>query len=159
MDKSFTAFGTFRTLSGGHKGLKFHSQTQSVDHLAFGRTGMDADAMKICNCLGSVEIFIFQFSAFAAVHGIGKVGAKFFYIKMIRTLADLFVRSKPYPDRSVGNFRMSQKILGSGKDLCDPGLVISSQKGSAVGDDEILPLILSQIGKITGTHNDIFFFI
>ena len=43
--------------------------------------------------------------------------------------------------------------------FCNPGFVIASQKCIAVCDNEILSLILSQVGKIPGTHNNIFFFV
>lgn len=47
-----------------------------------------------------IKIFIFQLAQRAAVHGIGKVGAKGGNVKMLRSAANLLIRRKAM--RSVG---------------------------------------------------------
>ena len=75
---------------------------------------------------------------------------------MVGSLSDFFVRGKTYTDRSVGDFRMSQEIFSSSKDLCDPGFIVSAKESGTVCDDQILASVLGKVGKITGAQDDLF---
>ena len=61
-----------------------------------------------------------------------------FHIELVRTLADFLVGVECYADFSVFDFWVLHQIVHRGYDFGDAGFVVGSEKGVAVGDNEIL---------------------
>ena len=56
-----------------------------------GVAGMHIAANELHACHGGIEVFIFEFAHFAAVHGVGPVGTEMLHIEFMSALPYLLV--------------------------------------------------------------------
>ena len=157
-DEAFVTFGILRTLGNGQQAVELHGNQLGVDQLILGRTGMDAAAMEHGLCTGGIEILVLNFSHRAAVSGVGIVSAELFQVEMIGTTADFLVGSESDLQGSVAHIAL-QQIFRCGHDFRHASLVIRTQQGGAVGDDQVLAHILLQAGIIGILHKDALFLV
>ena len=73
-----------------------------IDHLPLSRAWVDATSRSDDASGGSIEVLILQLTLTAAVDGEGKVRTEGLYIKVVHTLADLFVRGEADADTPMG---------------------------------------------------------
>ena len=147
MGKAFVALGTVGPLMDRQQGIEFHGDKLGVDHTVFRITRVDVPPMESDNGGGGIEVFVLQLAQGAAVDGVGVIGAEVFEVETVRAPADLLIRRKADADSGVGDVR-SHQFLDGGQDLCDTGLVVGTQKGRSVGDDQVLADVVGQTGKI-----------
>ena len=112
-------------------GVKFHGNESSVDHGIFGRTGMYINALEGYFCTAGVKVFVLDLAFRIAVQGICIIRTEFFYIKVGRSHADFFIRSKSDAERSVRYF-FRKDMLQRSEDLCNAGLVVCAQDRGSV---------------------------
>ena len=111
--------------------MEFITDKSSIYHLVLGITGMNASSMNFYSSARSIEVLIFKFSKFTAVNGISKVCTKSFYIKISRSLAYFFIRSKSNTYFTVRDILLF-KYFHHGHNLSDPGLIIRTEKSCSV---------------------------
>ena len=153
------AFGVFRFFSGRQELLPLGGHGQGVFHLALGIAGMDAAAVEGNGPVSGVEVFIFKTAQFAAVDGVGKVSAEFFDIEQGSTAACFFVRRKADANRAVLHVRMLDQIFDGADDGRDAGLVVGTEEGRAVGEQDVLTLIFEDFREGFRRKDDVLFFI
>ena len=147
MEKSLVTLRVLRARRGREHRIKFLRQVQRVAHPALCGAGVDAHTVKHKLRGGRVEVFIFQFTRAAAVHGVGKIRTEARHIELVRAAADLFVRRKGDANAAMAQVRMRQQILGQCQDFSDPRLIVRSKKRGTVRDDDIVPDIVRECGK------------
>ena len=85
-------------------------------------------AFEIDTRFRGVEVFVFEFSEAASVHGVGAVHAESFNVKIICASSDFFVRSECKTYSAVRDRRIVYKGLGHSHDLGDAGFVVASEQ-------------------------------
>ena len=131
MIKSFIAFCLLRCLFLRQHHLDLTSDGSGIDHDAFGTARMHVDPLNLKNSFAGIEIFVFDLAFRTAVHGIGKICCKSFYIKMICSSADLFVRRKCKTDLSMRHIT-SQNVFCHRHNFCNTCFVICSENRRSV---------------------------
>ena len=159
MQKALIALGIFRLFGGGQHHFKLHGDAHGVFHLVFGGAGMDVQALHRHPHGGGVEVFIFQLAIGAAIHGEGIVRAEAGHIKQVCAPADLLVGGEGHLHRAVAEGGIGHQLLGQRQDLGDARLVVGAQQGGAVGDHQVLSLLLPQLGVIGGGEDDVLFLV
>ena len=109
---------------------------------------MDVHALHRQGHGGGIEVLVLDLAQLAAVHGVGHLGGELFRIKVIGALAHLLVRGEAHGDGPVRDLRMGQQVFAGGDDLRHAGLVVGSQQGGAVGDDQLLTDVPLQEGEV-----------
>ena len=145
--KAFVALRAVGPLMDRQQGVEFHGDELRVDHAVLGVARVNVSAVKNDHGRGGVKVLILQLAQSAAVDGVGVVSAKILNVEAVRASADLLIRRKADADGGVGDLRGHQ-FFDSGQDLRDTGLVVGTQKGRAVGDDQVLADAVGQTGKI-----------
>ena len=82
-------------------------------------------------CTAGVKVFVLDLAFRITVQGICIIRTEFFYIKVGRSHADLFIWSKRNTERSVRDF-FRKDMLQRCKDLRNAGLVVSTQDCGSV---------------------------
>ena len=82
-------------------------------------------------CTAGVKVFVLDLAFRITVQGICIIRTEFFYIKVGRSHADLFIRSKSNAERSVRYF-FRKDMLQRSEDLCNAGLVVCAQDRGSV---------------------------
>ena len=109
---------------------------------------MDVLALQIHGRLGGVEGLVTELADFLAVHGVGKVATEPLDVEKGRALADLLVGRKGDADLAVGDFGVRHQIFDRRHNLRHARLVVRTEQGSAVGDDDLLPHVIFQDGEL-----------
>ena len=105
-----------------------------------------------CRC--RIEVLELQLTNRTAVHGVRKIATEGFDVKMIRSLADLFVRRKAYPHLAMLDLRMLYQILHRRYDLSDTGFVVRTEQRRCVCYNHVLTGITRiNIIALFGLHN------
>ena len=107
----------------------------------------------LCHCC--IEVLEFQFAGFAAVHGVGKVGAKAFNVKLVSAQTDFLVGIESDANFAVLNFGVLLQIFHSGDDFGDTRLVVGAEQSGSVGDYEVLAHIGIEFGELFGVKHHI----
>ncbi len=97
--------------------------------------------------LCGIEVLIFKFADFSAVHGVGPFGAKLLDIEFVGALSYLFIGIEGNPYLSVFYFGMLYEVIDRSYDFGDARFVISSEQRVAVGHDEVLTNVMVELGK------------
>ena len=148
MIKALPAFGGLRPFFRRQHGNEFCAGVHGVDHDSFCRSGMHTAAGDLDFRGGSVEGLILVPAQMVSVQGIGKFRSKPFQIQVLCKTAHLFVGRKSKTDAAMQSIRMVQKIFCHGHNGCNGSLVVSSKKGGAVRQDQILSDVGVQIFKL-----------
>ena len=105
-----------------------------------------------------VEVLIFNFAHCAAVGGVGIVRTEALYIKPVRPPADFLIGGKADFQGSV-LAALPQQNFGGSQNFRHTGLVVRAQQGRAVGDDQVLALVVGQRRVITLPEIDALFLV
>ena len=103
---------------------------------------------------GSVEILKLQFSQITTIHGVGPLTTEFLHIEMMGTHADLFIGVETNADISMRDLFVVTQIAHGLHDLGDTRLVIGSQQGSAIGDDQVFSDMLQEFWELACRTDD-----
>ena len=157
MIETFVTFGVFgRFVTRQHIG-KLSGYTNGIQHFMLGITRMHIATLELNLSRSRVEVFKFQFTQIAAIHGVSPIGSKSFHVEMIGAFTDFFVGREAYANFSMLNFGMIDQIFHGRHNFCDTGFIVGTQKRLTVGADNILSHKLQNFRKLLGTENDIFF--
>ena len=127
MIKTFIPLRMFRTLPHRQLVVEIGSHLQSIEHFILGISGMNITPLDCYLGSGSIKILVLQFPFKSAVHRIGEISTKAFYIEKVHPAPDFLIRRKPDTDFPVFDFRMSQQILRSRHNLGHPGFIVRPQ--------------------------------
>ena len=96
-----------------------------------------------------VEVLVFQFSGFSAVHRVGPFAAELLHVEPLGALSDLFVGREGH--FAVFHFRVTQQLLHRTHDLGDAGFVVGAeQRGAVRAHDAVLHLRLHVLSGRVG---------
>ena len=144
MEEALIALRQLRALSHGEQALEFHGDQLGIHHLPLGRAGVDVQPMDDHLRTGGVKVLIFDLPHGAAVGGVGKVRTEALHVEPVSTPADLFVRGKADLQCGVPTVH-GEQLLRRRHDLRHARLVVRAQQRRAVGDDQVLALMVFQI--------------
>lgn len=156
MIEALVAFGVLGSLPAREHDDKLVGHAYRVEHLVLGVARMNVAAFECDFCHGGVEVLIFQLAHFASVHCIGPFGAEVFYVKLVGAFAYFLVGVEGYADIAVFDLGMVHEVVDGGYYLGYSGLVVGSEQGCTVGDDEVLSFIGEQFGELRGGEDDAF---
>ena len=145
------ALGRF---GGGHQGCILRGHACGVNHLVLGITRVNANARYLYLGRGGVEILKFQFTQFAAVHGVGKVATEFLHIEAVCAETDFLVGVEPNADAPVLDFGVRDEVDHCLHDFGDARLVVCAEQRMAVGHDDVLAHVVEQFGKLLRRGHD-----
>ena len=106
---------------------------------------------------GGVEVLIFEFADFTSVHRVGPVGAKPFHVEVVGSLTYLFIGGESDAYLAMLDFGVGEEVLHGRYDFGHAGFVVGTQQCLAIGDDEVLPDVVQQLGKLVGAQCHIVF--
>ena len=144
MVESLISTCVFRTLLHRKKPIKFHSYEGGVLHLALCCSRVDIASLDMDCSSGGIKVLVLDFSDLAAVHGVGVFCTELFHVELHHSASYFLVGSESDLYVSVLEFRMFHDILNGIHYLGDTGLVIRSEKGSAVRGDDGLALVVEK---------------
>ena len=98
-----------------------------VFHLLVPIPGVYVHAVEGDLCFGGVEVLVLQFAYGAAVDGVSKICPEFRYVKVVGSLADLFVGRETDTYLAVLDFGMCLQVLYGAHDSGHAGFVVGSQ--------------------------------
>ena len=148
MIEAFVTIGMFWGFFTRQLAHEFIGYTDSVNHLVLGITRMHITSLH--NDLGcsSIEVFKFQFSHFTTVHGISPLTTELRYIKLMGAQTDFFIGIETDANLSMLDFRMFLQIYDGRYDFGNICLIISTQQGLSVGNNQIFSLMVEQFGEL-----------
>ncbi len=120
---------------------------------------MDVAALEGDFCDGGVEVLIFKFAYFSAIHGVSPVGAESFDIKLVCPLADFLVGVESHAYFPVLDFGMLLQVYHSRDDFGYAGFVVGPEEGRAVCHDEVLAQVIEQFRELRGGEYDVVCFV
>ena len=106
-----------------------------------------------------IEVFVGKFPKDSAVHRISIGGVQLLHIHMVRAPANLLIWCEKDADCRVGMFRMLHQILCQRHNLRNTCLVVRTQKGGSVRDNQVLSLKLCQAGIIGNPGDNVLFLV
>ena len=151
VDEALITLGMLGALGGGHHGSKLQSQQLRIDHLVLGRAGMDVATVESDLCRACVEVLVLDAANGTTVGGVGIVCAEALDVKEVGAAADLLVGGEADLHGGVVDAGGDDALHGS-QDLSNARLVVSAQQGGAVGDDQVLAVVIAQAGEIGLGH-------
>ena len=92
-----------------------------------------------------VEVFKFDLTERAAVHGVAVVTAELLHVETVDTVADLLVGREDDAHLAVLDVFLDHRF-DRGHDLGDAGLVVRAEERRAVGDDELFAHMVFKAG-------------
>lgn len=152
--ESFVSFGVFGGFPSWEHDDKLVGYAHRVYHFVFGVSRVYVASGEGDACDSGVEVFVFEFAYFAAVHGVCPVGTEELDIEFVCALADFLVGVEGYAYFAVFDFGMLLEVVYGGDDFGDACLVVGSKQCIAVGDDECLSFVVEQFGKVVGRQGD-----
>ena len=155
--ESLISFGCSRCFVFRQHTYKLVSYQQRINHLSFSITRMYISTLYMYLGSSCIEVFKLQFTYFTSIHCICPFTSEFFYIKLMCSQSDFFIRIEAYANFSVFYFRMFFQICHSSNDFGNTSLIISSQQCTAVGYNQILSYMIEQFWKLLGRKNDSLF--
>ena len=145
VEKALVAVGFLRHFVLRQHRVEGHRCGRGVDHDIFGAAGVDADAVHRQNGGGGVEVFKFDLTERAAVHGVAVVTAELLHVEPVHAVADLLVGREDDAHFAVFDVFLNHR-LDRGHDLGDAGLVVRAEQRRAVGDDELFAHMVFKAG-------------
>ena len=119
---------------------------------------MDVQTVEHHLSAGGIEILVFHLSDGTAVGGIGIVGAKALHVEPVGSPADFFIRGESDLHRGM-SAALDDQALRSGHDFRNAGFVVGAQQRGAIGDNEMLAVVLFQRGIVGFPEIDALFFV
>ena len=156
VEKAFVTFSVLRCFHFGKQRNEFCCYTSRINHLVFGITWVDAATRDAHFCRGCVEVLEFDFTYFGTIHSVGKFTTEFFNIELMGTHANFLIRIKTYTNLAVLNFRMFHEINTSGDDFSNTSLIVGTEKGVSVCNDDVLTYVVEQFWKLAWGTDDTF---
>lgn len=140
--ESFVSFGVFGGFPSWEHDDKLVGYAHRVYHFVLGVSRVYVASGEGDACDSGVEVFVFEFAYFAAVHGVCPVGTEELDIEFVRALADFFVGVEGYAYFAVFDFGVLLEVAYGGDDFGYTCFVVCAEQGIAIGDDECLPFIV-----------------
>ena len=156
MVESLIAFGLLRSFPHREVVNYFSCQSDGVEHLAFGIAGMNVSPLYSDSCSSGIEVLIFNLTHFTSVHRVCPITAETLHVKLMCSQADLFIRIKSDADFSVFDFGMFLKIFNGRDYLSNSCLVVGTEQGMPVGNNQIFTDMVLQFGKLRRRKDDVF---
>ena len=135
MIEAFISFGISRGLCFRQKRLDLACNSDCIDHRVFCSAWVDVKSGHREFRSGCIEVFEFDFSLCAAVHGIGKLCVKTWNIKKVRAFTDLLIRCKSDGNRTVRDFS-GKKGFCQCHNLCHARLVVCTEHRCSIACDQ-----------------------
>ena len=145
MQEALLAFGGFRRAGIFRQPVDDGGgDLDRVLHLAFGKTGMGADALDGDGGAVGGKRLVLDIAGGFAVHRVGEIGAEFFQIDLVDAAADLLVGREQDLDGAVLDLRVVDQEFCRIHDLGETGLVVGAQQRGAVGGDDVVADLVGQ---------------
>ena len=154
VEKALVALRGLRPLVNRQQALELHGDELGVDHLALGRAGMDVQAREFHRRSGGVEVLVGDFPHGSAIHGVGVIRPEFLHVEPVGTPADLLVGGEADPQSWMCALTGQQRF-GRRHNQRHASLVVGPQQGGAVGDDQVLAVVILQGGVVRLPEPDI----
>ena len=148
MVEALIAVGGLGDVGLGNEGVELASQTTGVDHLALGITRVYAHTLDDDLGGSSIEVLILQVAQVAAIHGVGPLASELLDIEVMGTHAYLLVGIESHTDVAVLDFVVVTQIAHRLDNLGYTRLVVGTEQRVAVGHDDVLALVVEQLGKL-----------
>ena len=87
-------------------------------------------------------------------HGVGPFAAEALDVELVGALAYLLVGVEGYAHGAVFHLGMLLHVLHGAHNLGYAGLVVGAEQCRAVGHDEVLALVVEQLGELFGREHD-----
>ena len=154
MVKTFVVGCRCRDHCCGEQGIEFHGDQETVFHGVFGRPRMDVDAFDGDFGACGIEIFIIDHALFSAVDGVGIIRAALSVIEKERSFTDFFVGREDEFHFAMLNAGVFNQCFRQRHHFRYSRLVVGSEQGRAVGDNQALAFQRFQKRKVRGFHDD-----
>ena len=132
-------------------------QINGINHLILSISRMYITPFKSNFSGSSIEVLELQLSHFTAIHCISPLTTELFYIEFMSAFTDFFVRIETDTDFSVFDFRVFFQIGHCRNNLCNTGLIISTEQSFSVGYNQIFSFMIQQFRELRRGKNHIFF--
>ena len=159
VDKALTVLCVCRYSKRIQHAVELDGYVACVQHTALCVTGMCHSAVDGDICETAVEVIIVELTLFAAVQGVREVRIELLEVEVGGTLTDLLITGEAELDCAVTDGWVGGKDGCELHDLCNAGLIIGTEKGRTIADDEILALINIETWELLRTEDDVLFLI
>ena len=146
--EAFVTLGVFGSLGARQHGDELVGDAYRVEHLVLGVSGMHVATLEGDAGAGSIEVLVLELADGAAVHSIGEVTAEALDVELMGAKAYLLVGVEADSDLAVLDLGVGLQPGHSADDFGDAGLVVGTQQGGAVGDNQVLAHVVEQLGEI-----------
>ena len=106
--------------------------------------------------LGSsgIEVLVFQVAQVATVNGVSPVATKLLYIEVMGTHTDFLIRIEAHTDVAMLDFLMVAEVAHGLYDFSDTCLVVCTEQGCTVCNDDIFTLVSLEFGEFLNAADD-----
>ena len=150
--ESLIACCVLGALNRGNKRIQIARNLNGVNHLVLGISGVYVTALNLDCCRRSIEVLILQLALGATIHCVSEVSTKCRHVEIIHATTNLLVGCEADANLAVCNLGVRNQILRSGHNLGTARLVVSTQKGSAIGVDKRVANKVLQLGEVRNLH-------
>ena len=153
VEEAFITRCALRHLVLWHLLGKLRGQQGGIHHLVLGITRMHAHAIHHNLGTGGIEVLVLQFAHLTAVHGVCPLASELLHIKQMCTTTDFLVGIEAHTHLAVLHLGVSQQVCHCRHYLCYTSLVVSTEQGMAIGNNEVLALVLQKFGELANACN------
>ena len=111
---------------------KLSSEKPSIYHFSISITRVYAQSVDFDNRSSCIKVLIFYLAHITSVHGVSPFSTEFFYIELVCSFPDFFIRVESHSYSPVFYLRMLDKVFCGCHDFCYSRLVISSEKARSI---------------------------
>ena len=134
MVEALIIFCSTRRFHGWKCVVNLNCNKACVNHCVFGRARVYIKSFNVKICLAGIEIFILNFAFCVTVNCIGVFGTKLFYVKMLSSPANFFIRCECHTYCSMRYIVFLQMFYHS-QDFSNTCFVISAKNSASVRRD------------------------
>ena len=139
VEEALKALGV-RRRAGRQEGLELHAEHDGAYHLILCGARVHVHALDVQGSGSRVEVLVLNAADLAAVHRVRDFCAESLDIKEHCALADFLVRCETDQKLAVAMLRICLKVLDQSHNLRNACLIVRTEKGAAVRDQEIVSL-------------------
>ena len=114
--------------SRGQTGNELRTYESCVFHLVFRIARVNVYAFDFYFCARGVEVFVFEFSEFAAVNCIRPIDPEVFEVEFVRPASHFFIWGEPHANSPVRDLGVRNKIFAGGHYLRNARFVVRAEK-------------------------------
>ena len=111
---------------------KLSSEKTSIYHFSVSIARVYAQSVDFDNRSSCIKVLIFYLAHITSIHGVSPFSTEFFYIELVRSFSDFFIRVESHSYSSVFYLRMLDEVFCGCHDFCYSRLVISSEKARSI---------------------------